>query len=685
MTIATRKQEKRQYQGRDLADIIKHTDQGKNVMYQLPTGGGKSVVAADFVHHHHDKRIITLAHRRELILDMESRLSTDKITPSVFVGDIQKDNDSNILIGSVQTLSRSKRLETLLAEPFDYALVDEGHHLRTPTYDKILNHLREVNPNIIILALTATPWRSDKKDFREYIDTLITSETVDSLIAQGYLAKFRTFVTTIGDIDKEVEKNENDYNITSLSRYMRQDIYLQHLVDQYVAKGENRQGLIFAVDKLHLQVVKQKFIDNGLISIEDITAETPSAKRDKVLKDYREKKLKFIISIGTLTEGTDLPDTGCLIVARPTQSLVMFHQILGRGMRPKSDGSDLIILDCAGFTKAHGSVNSPRVWSLDPTSDPKQKTRRSKIVGKRADGTYSDDIKEIEEGDLEVVEMSPEEYIAHSSNAIEEAEKYNEKVDDEITVLFKVFIEKLSQLINLLDLGEQAEMSENNFKRKNLTFSLDKSIGEGYTVQFKKVGDYLIPEGNKPYSYGGDNNPLGSLKLNKVVGELSTKMLTDKKYLEDYNVLQKETKKLQEGKIDIEALKASKKAFQLEQFEISVAKMLTTSTSLYAVKTQKWAEEEDRKVADAKEKGRYYYRNDNGWLFHVSSEVPSGPTYCDEIVLEKGKLLGWNSVIFKMNGHVRHTMSALEKPRLLAILQTSAGISKVKQVEEIEN
>src|SRR5690606_2148271 len=161
----------------------------------------------------HDNQILILAHRRELILQMEERLSSDKISPSVFVGDIQKDTGSNIMIGSVQTLSRDKRLETTINKKFDIVIVDEAHHLRTPSYDKILNHLREINPDIRILGLTATPWRSDKKDFREYIDTLITSESVDSLIAQGYLSKFRTFVTSIGDIDKEVQRNENDYNI----------------------------------------------------------------------------------------------------------------------------------------------------------------------------------------------------------------------------------------------------------------------------------------------------------------------------------------------------------------------------------------------------------------------------------------------------------------------------------------
>lgn len=628
---------KRIYQERDLTDIIKQIDGSKNVMYQLPTGGGKSVVAADFVHNYHNKEILILAHRRELILQMEERLSSDKISPSVFVGDIQKDINSNITIGSVQTLSRDKRLETTVNKKFDIVIVDEAHHLRTPSYDKILNHLKEINPDIRILGLTATPWRSDKKDFREFIDVLITSETVDSLISQGYLSKFRTFVTSIGDIDKEVEKNENDYNITSLSKYMRQDIFLQHLVDQYRERGEDRQTLIFAVDKLHLQAIKQKFIDNGYDSIEDITAETPQGKREQSLNNFKSGKLRFIVSIGTLTEGTDLPDANCLIIARPTESLVMFHQILGRGMRVSSNGEDLVILDCAGVTKKHGSVNSPRVWSLDPTNDPKQKTKRSKIVGKRADGSYTDDVEEIEGGDIEVVEMSPEEYITHSSNAIEEANKYNLEIDNDISRTYLTFREELKKIVEEIDPTIKAELSTGKYDYDSLTVKIP-TLGEYYSVDFEKMGEYLIPKPNRPWS-SRQEDPLSVLKLNKLVGDLSIKMMKEKFGLK-HKEMRLEVETLEDSKIDVRGIEKAKKEFERDQFIQKLEAHLTINNVIKLPKEIR--------------------------LMHVFP--PQGYERVNTLVFSKNKLLSTNEIIWCNGDREEYISKWFEKQKLIDFL-----------------
>lgn len=631
--------EKRKYQLRDAKDIITNLDAGNNVMYQLPTGGGKSKVAADVVHNYHEKEILILAHRRELVLAMSKRLTSDKITPSVYVGEIESDTGSNITIGSINKLSRDKRLETILNKKVDFVIVDEGHHLRTPSYDKIINHLREINPNLLILALTATPWRSDKKDFREYIDTLITSESVDSLIEQGFLCNFRTFVTTIGDIDKEVEKNENDYNITALSRYMRQDVFIQHAVDQYREKGEDRQTLIYAVDSLHLQAVQQKFIEEGYTSIAAITANTPIKERDQIIQDYLDKKLKFIISIGTLTEGTDLPDTGCLLVLRPTESLILFHQILGRGMRRKSDGSDLIILDCAGITKKHGSVNSPRDWSLDPLVDPKERTKRSKIVGRRKDGSYSDDIKEIESGDLEVIEMTPEEYLNHSANAIEEATEYNKKVVTEIETKRDEF--KNSTLLDLLKLTlgiEKIFPGRDSWDKEALSYDLKEVIGDGYVLKFesdRKTG-FLMPSLERPWS---NKTNLTELKANELLGNLSTKILKDPKNFNNLS-LKEELKVLEESKIDIDKIKEAKKEFENTQFIKKLEKYLLENNTIKFDKH-----------------------------FEVGNIFPTQWGRFNTVVFSKNKLLSTNEVSFRNeDGREIYLCKWMEKQKLVDYL-----------------
>jgi len=625
---------KRKYQERDLASIIAEIEAGFNVMYQLPTGGGKSVVTGEFVHHHHEKQILVLAHRRELILQLEDKLSTDKVVPGVLIGDIQRNLDSNVLIGSVQTLSRDNRLQGILNKSWDIVIVDEAHHLRTPSYDKILDHLLTLNPNLRILGLSATPYRYDKKEFTKYIQKLIISESVDSLISQGYLSKFRTFVTSIGDIDSEVEKSGEDYNATQLSQYMRKQFFLDHLVTQYKTKGESRQCLIYCVDKKHATSVEETFINAGLTSVKQIIAETPTVEREQILQDYKDGKLDIIISIGTLTEGTDLPDTGCVLVARPTESLVLFHQIGGRGMRPSTKYPDLIFLDCAGVTVKHGSLNSPRKWSLDPNQDPKEGTKRNKIVGKRKDGSYSDSLEEIESGDLEVVEMTPEEYLLHSENAIEEAKEFNKEIDKKIELKYLDLLKSLAEFVKGLSGLEQVTYRKEGVH--NLQIELE-SLGSGYSVTFEEKNGIIYPNPNKPWN---TRDPLAEMKFNVIMGKLSEKMMNEKDFC-NVKSIKKEVAELQEGYVNVREIETQRRQFEIEQLELKVNKLLKESNTIHF--------SEEVGISG-------YFRDCWGGR-------------CSYVKINHSKLLSWCHVEFyNSTGRMIHEMKALEKDRIIQIL-----------------
>lgn len=574
----------RPYQIQDLQNVLSNLKEGKRVMYQSPTGSGKSLIASEVVHQYSNKRVLIVAHRREILFQLQSRLSTDKITPGLLIGEIQQNLDSNILIGSVLTLSRSKRLSTILSKPFDLVLIDEAHHLRTSSYDTLLDHLILKNKSIKILGLTATPFRSDKKDFREYIDVLVKGKDISELISDGYLANYKTFVTSLGDIDSEVEKNENDFNLTQLSKYMRKEVYLNHLVSQYRKHGQNKQCLIFAVDTKHLNSIIQKFKEEGFDSIDSITSNTSSKERERVLCSYEDKKLQFLVSIGTLTEGTDLPDTGCLLIARPTQSLILFHQILGRGMRLSSDSSDLIILDCGGFTQTHGLVSGKRNWSLNPLDNPKEKSERDTLVGKRKDGTYTDDISEIESGDLEVEEMSPEEFLSHAENSVEKAEERNQELEEQKKSEISRLIDELLKLFKILGLTIDLIKLEEDFNLENLKVNLPK-LGANFNLKFKYKNGLLIPDITKPYIYESHKKKEDyekELEVNQILGDVSRVVIKGKgEFSEIFEAVKRKIETLDSKKVNVKELKEKKDAFLLEQFELKLKSLLVNSKVIY--------------------------------------------------------------------------------------------------------
>ena len=586
------------YQKKDYKSISQTLAEGNSIMYQLPTGGGKTRVISEIVSEYSDKNVLILAHRRELLFQMKDTLSKKGINPGILVGWVEENLDSNILIGSVSTLSRDNRLKLdFLNKKWDLIIIDEAHRVRTPSYDKLLNHLKEINPKILFFGATATPYRYDRKDFREYFSRLLKGKTVKELIDEGYLSKYKTYITSIGDIDLEVEKSGEDYNISQLSLYMRKPELIEHGISQYQKYGEDRQCLIYVVDNKHLQSVVDTLKSKNYNSVEYITSDTPLDKREQILVDFKSNKLQFLISIGTLTEGTDLPDAGVLISLRPTDSLVLFHQILGRVMRKSSDGKEAIILDCSGLTKKFGLVDSVRDWSLDPFIDPKSTNKRSRVVAKRKDGSYTDSIDEIEIGDLEVKEMSPEEYILHSSNTIEEAEELNKKLKLKVeeegdrfrNVLLKLLEDILRSCSNIQPNFEPLKLQGNSYSLDSFDFNLppflgypEKEFNNRVTIrhQYGLFIPYIDTWGFN--SVRDEKSVERILKLKILEGELSTQLIKQKdNFISKYKESQSKVLELNEQRIDVKVLREKKKEFRKEELEIQIQKILNSHPTVY--------------------------------------------------------------------------------------------------------
>lgn len=649
----------RPYQERDFKNIEAAFEQFKGVMYQLPTGGGKSVVTSFYVNLHKSEPLLILAHKRKLITQMQKHLSNIGITAGILMGEVAENLDADIIIASIGTASRDKRIEVLLnrTNKFKRIVIDEAHRTRTPSYEKLLDALMSQDSEIKLLGITATPYRVDKKDLSKYYQTLICSDDIVSLTNQGYLAKYKIYNTPIGDIDEEVQSTESDYVVTALSAYMRKEKFLNYVVESYKKYADGLQTLVFCVDKQHAKTLMETFRKQGYTKVAYIDSDTKESEREKIFEDYESGIIQLIFCIETITEGVDLPETKCIVQARPTQSLVLYLQIVGRGLRPKADGSECIILDCAGNTNEHGVPASPKHWSLNPHINPNNPRKKNKVVGKRKDGTFTEDEDEMEF--LELVEMTPEEYMQNMSGNIDSAVESNKKDEEKILELltsignevirkskiegYEVQVE-LPTTINLNPIGTALAISTAKDRWSIPTYRYIRI--EASKVSHKDVKfAYLVPL-QKSTGYGSDSS-LSSpedfqkkLKLTVDSGKIA-EYFQKKEVVQSLIEILEECQEISSNKINIQELEKAAQRFKEEQMMKKIETHLLTNTTVVLNET-----------------------------IAVGHYFQTGYGRANTLVFSKNKLLSTNEVQFlREDGSHVHTAKFLEKPKLLEILK----------------
>lgn len=632
----------RKYQDRDVKNIIESWKTIDNILYQLPTGGGKSVVIEHIVLNFKTEKILILAHKRELVFQMKQRLEEKNLKVGVIIGNIEENLDSNIIVASVRTVTGDKRIATILDKNFDKIIIDESHRVRTSSYENVLDQYIIHNPKLKILGVTATPYRKDKKPLNKYFQKLICSDDVRSLQEQGYLAKFKTFYTPVPNIDEEVEESGNDYQLTSLSNYMRKPEMLQFLVDSYKKEGKNRQMIIFCVDKKHAKDIQEIYKKNGYKNIGHIDSDTKLEERDNLLKQFKDNTLQILTCIETLTEGVDLPETGCIQLARPTQSLVLYLQMVGRGARPKADGTECIILDNAGCTLEHKAPDSPKEWSLDPNINPNNPGKKNKIVARRSDGSFTEDESEMEF--LELLEMTPEEYALNITGGIEKSEQENINIENQI----KKILNDIGNYLVSKDKHKMffyKELSDNNYYDK-YKITLHSKIGKEFHVKYKNEFNYIkfdFYRGYNDYNIKDikDDN-LFLINIGKFIEDISKDKILNE-LIEKFNQI----KNLESSKVNINELKSKIKEFKREQLKLNLERHLLTNNTI--------------KIKEAGGLGSYFR---DVWY----------STKFDELVFERNKLLSTNNISFKLKGTTSYNAKSVKIDKILDILDNKTII-----------
>ncbi|MEE3716342.1 DEAD/DEAH box helicase [Tumidithrix elongata RA019] len=353
----------RNYQHRAIQDIYGEWQAGRRqVLLSMPTGSGKTRTFSEIVKHFCDRgeQSLVLAHREELL--MQSQKTLEKITGQP-VGTIKAGQPLNldllIQCASVQTLV--KRLEQRQFQLLDVKLVivDEAHLSLAPSYLKILTYF----PDAYILGVTATPCRLDGQGFQEVYQSLVLGPDTHELISWGFLADYDVLAPESFLPQEGIRITGGDFNQGDLAEQIDRRYVAGQAVSTYQQYALGRQCVTFAINIEHSKAIALGYQEAG-IPAEHIDGDTPAKDRLATLDRFRKGATKVLTNVNLFTEGFDMPEIEVVQLCRPTQSVALHLQMIGRGLRPKN-GNKALILDHAGNCLRLGAAKAMRYWSLE--------------------------------------------------------------------------------------------------------------------------------------------------------------------------------------------------------------------------------------------------------------------------------------------------------------------------------
>ena len=333
----------------------------RRILLVSPTGSGKTVIAGSVVADAAARglRVLFLAHRRELISQASRKLHDVGIDAGIILPGYPMRLSEPVQVASIASLhARAIRSSAIELPAADLIIVDEAHHCRARTWKRIL----EAYPNAIVVGLTATPCRGDGRGLGNVFEVLIECPSVGDLIATGYLVGATIYAPSRPDL-VGVGTARGDYIERQLAERMDKPSLVGDIVSHWHRLAEHRRTVVFATSVAHAKHLADEFRRSGVMA-EFLHGGTPADERDAILAGLAAGTVEVVCNCAVLTEGFDCPDVGCLVLARPTKSLGLFRQMIGRGLRPAPGKADCLILDHAGAVYQHGLPDDPIEWTL---------------------------------------------------------------------------------------------------------------------------------------------------------------------------------------------------------------------------------------------------------------------------------------------------------------------------------
>jgi superfamily II DNA or RNA helicase len=339
----------------DLAKIGNAYERHRSVCYQAPTGSGKTVVGAEFIARQPDDRIVVVGHRDEIIQQFSAALTRVRIEHGIIQPGYPATKD-RVQVASIMTLVR--RLDQFTPPP-TLLVYDEGHHAAAPTWQKITAAF----PDADILGLTATPRRYDGKPLDDIFEKLICGPSIAWLIDHGFLVPVTVFAPATSPDLTAIKIRAGDYAVDQLATVMSDEMIVGGAVDEYKKLCSGARGIVFCVDIAHSKLVAKAFRARGYRA-EHVDGETPRAERRELIAALGDGSIDMLTNCGLISEGLDVPGAEVAILLRPTKSLALYLQMVGRALRTAPGKDCAFVLDHAGNVYRHGLPTARRQWSL---------------------------------------------------------------------------------------------------------------------------------------------------------------------------------------------------------------------------------------------------------------------------------------------------------------------------------
>ncbi len=326
----------RPYQEQGIAGVIGHWNRGvRKVLLVAPTGAGKTVLASEFCHREGASPVLFVVHRRELLKQASLRLAErfGELDVGVVAPGVNPRIYARIQVGMVETLlARNLRPDAGLV------IFDEAHHYLAARWSELSDRYQ----NARLLGLTATPERQDGKPLGDLFDELVVAAKYSELIRDGFLIPCCIY--------KPPAMDAGDLAQDPLKAYQRY--------------GDNSQTFVFCASVEAAELLADRFNEAG-IPAKCIEANTPKGERDAAMAAFKRGELKVLTNCNCLTEGVDVPQARCVILARSFRHVGSYLQACGRVLRPYPGMAHAIIIDLVGCTLGHGFPTADRDYSLE--------------------------------------------------------------------------------------------------------------------------------------------------------------------------------------------------------------------------------------------------------------------------------------------------------------------------------
>lgn len=342
-----------------------------SVLLQGPTGCGKTALTVSMMGTAagRGKSSMFLVHRQEL-LDQTSRALWDQRLEHGMIASGKMMSRVPVNVASVQTLVR--RLDKV--DVPDLVVIDEAHRAAASTYSRIIEAFKERNPAMKVVGLTASPQRTDGKGLKDLFETLVSGPTVRQLIDAGYLADYELLAPPSQADISAVKTRMGDYAKDDLEEAMDKPAIIGDAVSHYQAIAKGKRCAVFCVSRKHSRHVCEQYLSAG-IPAEHVDGETPTAERKAIVARFVHGETLVLCSVELFIEGFDCPGIEVVQMLRPTQSVVVYLQAIGRALRPAPGKDRAIILDHVNNWERHGLPDDDREWSLEGKKKGKRKAQ----------------------------------------------------------------------------------------------------------------------------------------------------------------------------------------------------------------------------------------------------------------------------------------------------------------------